>query len=183
MYEDVDQNWMHGGSDNPGPGPQPALTGPGIYMGLKLAPVGTRILRGLVTYGPGLLLSIFAAASGAGFLFFLFLFASWAYYLVTFEYEGQQSFGGRLTGTRVVYVSQEGNQVRVRYPNWPQLIIRVITFIVVDGSLGWIKLIVSPRNRSIGDTLARTVVIFEGQVTPELPYAKPRRGILEIFRS
>jgi uncharacterized RDD family membrane protein YckC len=155
------------------------------FAGMRLVSRRKRMVTGLLTYGPswacwfwlapkfrgqeglfGESLTVSAVVIG-----FMWLF------LATPQHEGQNIWSRRWMKTRVVTVRQDDRgRTRVFYPsNW-QLFVRAAMVWFIDAYWGWLAMAFSRKNRTFGDMVAKTIVIDEGQVEPELPYAKPRRS-------
>lgn len=143
--------------------------GAGYYRGLRLAPPGLRWVRGLLTWGALIVLWLISRFNDSSGVAALTAIVSWVYALgFTWQTAKRNNLGGLLTRTRVVSVKvDEAGEVHAFYPSVGQHIVRFVLFFIIDAPLGWLKVLISPRSRSLGDTLAGTVVIYEGQIVPE----------------
>lgn len=143
--------------------------GAGYYCGLRLAPPGLRWVRGLLTWGALIVLWFVGRFSESSGVAAMTTIVSWVYALgFTWQTAKRNNLGGLLTRTRVVSVKvDEAGEVRAFYPSVGQHIVRLVLFFVFDAPLGWLKVLISPKSRGLGDTLAGTVVIYEGQIVPE----------------
>lgn len=193
MYESIDPDWSQ---NRPGREPQPQGGGSGgkrpppikkdrarYYYGMRLASRPRRLLTGLLTYGPAFWLWYyydgFLSADNNNFdriIGSLAVLGGLLYFFVyTPQHEGQNYGARKWFGTRVVSVRQdEGGHVRVFYPTNTQIFTRAVMILFIDAYWGWLAMLFSKSNRTFADMVARTVVIREGQITPELPYDAPR---------
>ncbi len=194
MYESIDPDWSQ---NRPGRDPQPQSGRGGkrpppikkdrgrYYYGMRLASRPRRLLTGLITYGPafwawwyfdGFLSEDndnFTQITGAVMIFGAFFY----FFFYAPQHEGQNYGARKWFGTRVVSVRQDqAGHVRVFYPTTLQIFTRSVMILFIDAYWGWLAMLFSKSNRTFADMVAKTVVIREGQITPELPYDKPRRA-------